>query len=204
LIGETELPQPPVPEDPLDNTVEEIDRRLDKGWLFLAYRIWLYLTPVLGMYFYQEFYLRGEKYHHNLWDENEDEDRSSVLYWGSFGYTLHCLFWLLKQAWFELIAIKQRDLKMATYAYDSLVWLAKYYFVWVFINLLNFLMTQRPMTVYELVYEIKTLIRISIKCITYYLIPVAISIYGSRQVKNLLEERQALIYPNDTDSSESQ
>lgn len=202
LVEENDSTQPPS--TPLATEMEESDQRLDKGLLFLAYKAWLYLASVLGIYFYAKFYKLTEAAYYNHWEEGEDS--SSIFYWGSRIYSLHCLFYFMRQAWFEMIAMRQRDLKTATKVHNSLVWLVKYSFIWIFINLLNFGGSLWPMTVEENIERLHILIRLSTKFVKYILIPMGISIYGSKKVKTLLEEKEKIIQEttsNEKDSSPS-
>jgi len=199
LIEEADLPQSSFLLDPLSKKSEELHR----GWLFSVYKIWLYLTPVLGIYLYGKFYKSDEFYYDHLWDK--EEDRSSIFLWAPRGYALHCLVWLVRQAWNELIAIRQRDLKMATKAYNSVVWLARYYSIWVLLKLLDSAISmQICLEEGGMSYEVGRLICFSMRLIEFYFVPVGICIYGSKQVKNLLKEKEKLIqktHNNHADSS---
>jgi len=206
LIEEIDLPKSSPLMDPLGKRPEEPYKELDQG-LFLAYKIWLYLTPVLGIYVYTKLYRFGEV---DYYYYRKEEDHLSFFSWGSWIYKLHCLFWFLREAWNEIIAIKQRDFKLAIQTHNSLVWLARYYSIWILFEFLDSVSVPWPMmTIRDIMREISFLIHLSVVFIQFYVIPVGISIYGSKQVKIFLEEKEKLIpkthsADNDhADSSES-
>jgi len=173
------------PKTILDEKVQEIDKKLGQGWFFI-YELWLSFVIVAAVS--KGVFLVASV---QDWWLGRDYDLVKI-FAVPLALALHCSFWSVKQAWLQRQALKKKDQKIADKAYRSGVRLAIYYFIVCVVFLLVVIFWQyfdsRRRSDW-----MKIMGYLFIQFIMHYVIPVGISIYGSYQVKVLLEEKMDLL-----------
>jgi len=164
--------------------VNEIDKILGQGWYF-AYELWLFFVIIAVSL--KGVFLCILVYKINSWNQDFAQLFTTLLM-----FALLYVFWSIHQASLHIKALWKKDPKIAAKAYNSLVKLSIYYFV-LYIAFILVSMYWRYSSSGLGAYLWKYVNELLVIFIPLYVIPVGISVFGSYEIKVLLEEKMELL-----------